>query len=211
MSLAGGMQLDAGNRLPVAASVAAMTWPAGVPLPFPNGTIKDSADPAFNGVVLASALTLRKGAVVPSETVVKLPGDATMVTLRPRRRERQPGPQLGACADAGRGLAVVVDTAGERRGYGGGGHARRADPQQARGHAAGRHALRADAGQGTGAWNGPAIRVGVGSRCRGIRVGRAGRACRGLWRRRRDRRPEQHWLGRTGRQGQGRHPRRVQG
>lgn len=80
--LAGGMQLDAGNRLPVAASVAAMTWPAGVPLPFPNGTIKDSADPAFNGVVLASALMLRKGAVVPSETVVKLPGGATMVALR---------------------------------------------------------------------------------------------------------------------------------
>ncbi|WP_052494637.1 filamentous haemagglutinin family protein [Cupriavidus basilensis] len=78
LTLASGMQLDAGNRLAGGASVAAMTWPAGVPLP-QTGTSVDTAP----GVYLANALVLRKGAVIPSETVVKLPDDAVMVSLRP--------------------------------------------------------------------------------------------------------------------------------
>jgi len=78
LTLASGMQLDAGNRLAGGASVAAMTWPAGVPLP-QTGTSVETAP----GVYLANALALRKGAVIPSETVVKLPDDAVMVSLRP--------------------------------------------------------------------------------------------------------------------------------
>lgn len=83
LTLTTGMQLDAGNRLPGAAHVAAMTWPAGVPLPFPDGAVVDM--PTYgpvNGVVLAGDLMLRKGAMIPAETVVKLPGDATTVLMR---------------------------------------------------------------------------------------------------------------------------------
>ncbi|WP_454735810.1 filamentous haemagglutinin family protein [Cupriavidus necator] len=84
LTLTSGMQLDAGNRLPGAARVAAMLWPAGVPLPFPDGAVSDSgAWNPVNGVVLAGDLPLRKGAMIPSETVVKLPGDALSVLLRP--------------------------------------------------------------------------------------------------------------------------------
>ncbi|MGO4328283.1 MULTISPECIES: filamentous haemagglutinin family protein [unclassified Cupriavidus] len=84
LTLASGMQLDAGNRVPTAARVAAMLWPANVPLPFPDGAIKDIGDTfaAVNGVQLAGALTLRKGAMIPSETVVKLPGDVESVQMR---------------------------------------------------------------------------------------------------------------------------------
>ncbi|MDN2700292.1 filamentous hemagglutinin family protein [Janthinobacterium sp. SUN073] len=80
VTLSSGMQLDAGSRLPVPMQVAAMTWPGGVPLPYPIGAVNDT--PA-NGVVLAGALTLRKGALVPSETWVRLPGGADSVALRP--------------------------------------------------------------------------------------------------------------------------------
>ena len=78
LTLASGMQLDAGNRLAGGASVAAMTWPAGVPLPQTDTRVE-----TVPGVYLAGALALRKGAVIPSETVVRLPGDALMVSLRP--------------------------------------------------------------------------------------------------------------------------------
>jgi filamentous hemagglutinin family protein len=92
VTLHGGMKLDAGNRLPGGARVAAMTWPAGVPLPFPMGVVNDTPSPDYNGdglpdqpangVILAGSLRLAKGAVVPAETVVKLPDDATFVNLR---------------------------------------------------------------------------------------------------------------------------------
>ncbi len=84
LTLSSGMQLDAGLRLPGAAQVAAMVWPANVALPFPEGRPWDVADGtnAVNGVVLASALALDKGSVLPAGTVVRLPGDVTMVSLR---------------------------------------------------------------------------------------------------------------------------------
>ena len=84
LTLSSGMQLDAGLRLPGAARVAAMVWPANVALPFPEGRPWDVADGtnAVNGVVLASALALDKGSVLPAGTVVRLPGDVTMVSLR---------------------------------------------------------------------------------------------------------------------------------
>jgi hypothetical protein len=107
VTLRGGMKLDAGNRLPGDARVAAMTWPAGVPLPFPVGTVNDTPSPDYNGdglpdvpvngVVLAGSLKLAKGAVVPAETVVRLPGDVAFVNLRP----------ADANGDQGRNLALA--------------------------------------------------------------------------------------------------------
>ncbi|MBW3500742.1 filamentous haemagglutinin family protein [Janthinobacterium sp. NKUCC08_JDC] len=84
LALSSGMQLDPGLRLPGAASVAAMLWPANVALPFPEGKPRDTGDSVnpVNGVVLAAALALDKGSVLPAGTLVKLPGDATMVALR---------------------------------------------------------------------------------------------------------------------------------
>lgn len=99
LTLAVGMQLGKGARLPGAAQVAAMVWPAGVPLPFPNGPMQavGSNWAAVNGVVLASPLTLDKGAVIPSETVVYLPGGAETVSLRP----------ADAAGNQGRNFAVA--------------------------------------------------------------------------------------------------------
>ncbi|WP_317204042.1 filamentous hemagglutinin family protein [Janthinobacterium sp.] len=84
MTLSKDMQLDAGNRLPGAANVAALRWPAGVALPFPNGEVRDMGDAwsVPNGPILASDLVLGKGALIPSETMVRLPGDAALVKLR---------------------------------------------------------------------------------------------------------------------------------
>ncbi|PJJ20383.1 filamentous hemagglutinin family protein [Janthinobacterium sp. 67] len=84
LALSSGMQLDPGLRLPGAASVAAMLWPANVALPFPEGKPRDTGDSVnpVNGVVLAAALALDKGSVLPAGTLVKLPGDATVVALR---------------------------------------------------------------------------------------------------------------------------------
>lgn len=107
VTLQSGMKLDAGNRLPGGARVAAMTWPAGVPLPFPVGAVNDTPSPDYNGdglpdqpangVILAGSLKLPKGAVVSAETVVKLPGDVDFVNLRP----------AGAGGDQGRNLALA--------------------------------------------------------------------------------------------------------
>ncbi|WP_448130967.1 filamentous haemagglutinin family protein [Stenotrophomonas rhizophila] len=74
VTLPQGARLSAGLRLPLAARIAAMTWPAGVALP---------ASPLGNLVTLAADLGLAKGAFIPSDTEVKLPGDATTVNLRP--------------------------------------------------------------------------------------------------------------------------------
>lgn len=74
VTLPQGARLSAGLRLPLAAQVAAMTWPAGVALP---------ASPRNNLVTLASDLGLAKGAFIPSDTEVMLPGGATTVNLRP--------------------------------------------------------------------------------------------------------------------------------
>ncbi|MDA7415001.1 filamentous hemagglutinin family protein [Xenophilus arseniciresistens] len=75
VTLPSGTRLDAGFRLPVAAHLAAMTWPAGVALPAP---------PVGNAVVLSTPLTLAKGALIPSDTHVVLPGGVDEVDLRPR-------------------------------------------------------------------------------------------------------------------------------
>ncbi|GJG96816.1 filamentous haemagglutinin family protein [Cupriavidus pauculus] len=96
VTLSSGMQLDAGNRLPAAAKVGPMVWPAGVPLPFPDGAIVDvgTASAPVNGVQLAGSLTLRKGAMVPAETVVRLPGDAESVQMRPADADGNQGRNL---------------------------------------------------------------------------------------------------------------------
>ncbi|KPU99884.1 hypothetical protein APR52_02575 [Variovorax paradoxus] len=69
VTLPAGTRLAAGFRLPAAVRMAAGIWPAGVPLPV--------------GMALSRPLALAKGAVVPSETQVKLPGGVEMINLRP--------------------------------------------------------------------------------------------------------------------------------
>jgi filamentous hemagglutinin family protein len=101
VTLDSGMRLDAGTRLPVGMSVAAMTWPGGVPLPYPVGGVRDTPSPDYdgdgvpdtpaNGVVLAGQLNLRKGALVPSETWVRLPDGADSVSLRPANADGNQG------------------------------------------------------------------------------------------------------------------------
>ncbi|MGT2493609.1 hypothetical protein ACU4GD_31770 [Cupriavidus basilensis] len=73
------MKLDAGTLLPNAVLLAAMTWPAGVPLPG-RATFNVNTDP--DGVLLAGALPLKVGALIPSDTNVKLPDNALSVPLR---------------------------------------------------------------------------------------------------------------------------------
>ena len=68
VTLPAGSLLDAGLRLPRAASLAAMTWPAGVKLPM--------------AVTLAEDVPLSVGALIPSMTDVKLADDATSAPLR---------------------------------------------------------------------------------------------------------------------------------
>ncbi|WP_197488242.1 filamentous hemagglutinin family protein [Bordetella ansorpii] len=68
VTLGSGAQLGAGFRLRSAASVQAFTWPKGIALP--------TALTARGQIVLA------RGAIIPSQTKVELPGDAP-VNLRP--------------------------------------------------------------------------------------------------------------------------------
>ncbi|WP_168735268.1 filamentous haemagglutinin family protein [Pseudothauera rhizosphaerae] len=75
-----GTRFDAGFRLPAAASLAAMTWPAGVPLP------KRATSQAVNnpdGVFLAGSLNLPMGAVIPGFTSIVLPAGTLATPLRP--------------------------------------------------------------------------------------------------------------------------------
>ncbi len=83
VTLPAGTQLGAGLRLPAEASFAATLWPKGVALPV--------------AMALSRPLALAKGAIVPSETDVLLPGGATMVDLRP----------ADAAGNQGRNLAVA--------------------------------------------------------------------------------------------------------
>ncbi|MCT9813140.1 filamentous hemagglutinin family protein [Acidovorax sp. Be4] len=69
LQLAAGQQLGAGFRLTARTQLAATFWPAGVALPM--------------NLTLSQPLALAKGAIVPSETDVVLPGGAVMVNLRP--------------------------------------------------------------------------------------------------------------------------------
>ncbi|GGB95598.1 hypothetical protein GCM10007205_01040 [Oxalicibacterium flavum] len=69
LTLDAGMQLGAGFRLMQQAQIAATSWPRGAALPVV--------------MTLSQPLTLAKGAIVPSETDVVLPGGAEMVDLRP--------------------------------------------------------------------------------------------------------------------------------
>ncbi|GLZ23986.1 hypothetical protein Pstu01_06560 [Stutzerimonas stutzeri] len=74
-TLPAGSRLDAGTVLPGQATLRAMTWPKGVALPAK--------------LVLAGNLALPRGALIPSETLVKLPDDAISIPLRPADGSRQ--------------------------------------------------------------------------------------------------------------------------
>jgi filamentous hemagglutinin family protein len=82
VTLPQGASFAAGFRLPANASIAAMTWPAGVALPAP---------PRGNAVVLSRDLALNKGALIPSDTDIKLPGGVESVDLRPRDADGNQG------------------------------------------------------------------------------------------------------------------------
>ncbi|MDN2718660.1 filamentous haemagglutinin family protein [Janthinobacterium sp. SUN120] len=146
LTLSSGMQLDAGLRLPGAAKVAAMVWPANVALPFPEGQPRDTGDSvnSINGVVLASALALDKGSVLPAGTLVKLPGDATMVALR---SEDGSGSQ-------GRNLALAPMLAQGSQAWSlrlvGGADTAAADTRALRPHAKDAHLMLADTHYGMG-------------------------------------------------------------
>ncbi|WP_313054933.1 filamentous haemagglutinin family protein, partial [Pseudomonas lopnurensis] len=66
---------DAGTVLPAQATLRAMTWPKGVALPAK--------------LALAGNLALPRGALIPSETLVRLPDDAISIPLRPADGSRQ--------------------------------------------------------------------------------------------------------------------------
>ncbi|PHV14960.1 hemagglutinin [Janthinobacterium sp. BJB303] len=147
LTLSSGMQLDAGLRLPGAAQVAAMVWPANVALPFPEGRPWDVADStnAVNGVVLASALALDKGSVLPAGTVVRLPGDVTMVSLR----------SADGSGSQGRNLALAPMLAQGSQAWSlrlvGGADTAAADTRALKPHAKDAHLMLADAHYGLGA------------------------------------------------------------
>ncbi|WP_058049628.1 filamentous haemagglutinin family protein [Janthinobacterium sp. Ant5-2-1] len=146
LTLSSGMQLDPGLRLPGAASVAAMLWPANVALPFPEGKPRDTGDSVnpINGVVLAAALALDKGSVLPAGTLVKLPDDATVVALR---AEDGAGSQ-------GRNLALAPMLAQGSQAWSlrlvGGADTAAADTRALRPHAKDAHLMLADTHYGMG-------------------------------------------------------------
>jgi len=74
-TLPAGSRLDAGTVLPAQATLRAMTWPKGVALPAK--------------LALAGNLALPRGALIPSETLVRLPDDAISIPLRPADGSRQ--------------------------------------------------------------------------------------------------------------------------
>lgn len=74
VTLAAGMQLDAGTVLRSAASIAALTWPKGVPLPV--------------DMISTAQLNLAAGSLIPAQTNVKLPG-GTAIDLRDASSGRQ--------------------------------------------------------------------------------------------------------------------------
>ena len=76
--LTAGMKLGAGSRLASDTAIAAMTWPAGVPLP----SAPRPPQLAVTTVKLAGTLALKAGSIIPSMTDVKL-GGAESIALRP--------------------------------------------------------------------------------------------------------------------------------
>jgi filamentous hemagglutinin family protein len=72
VTLPQGTRFDAGMRLPAGATLAAMVWPKGVVLPG-----------AGTRYVMNGNTALPVGALLPSATNIKLPGDAKSVELRP--------------------------------------------------------------------------------------------------------------------------------
>ncbi|MEV9619727.1 filamentous hemagglutinin family protein [Serratia marcescens] len=81
VTLEAGSRLGAGTLLAAPASVQAMTWPAGVPLP--------SVEASGNTLLLNGELPLARGALIPSQTDVVLSGDASSIELRPSDGTRQ--------------------------------------------------------------------------------------------------------------------------
>jgi len=73
-ALEAGMRLGAGTTLRAAVAVGALTWPKGVALP--------------TDMSLAAPLLLARGSLIPSNTLLELPGDQP-INLRPEQDGRQ--------------------------------------------------------------------------------------------------------------------------
>ncbi|QQB35150.1 filamentous hemagglutinin family protein [Achromobacter deleyi] len=81
LTLAANMKLAPGALLPVAIRTAALIWPAGVPLP---GSLDPATSALANMVTLSGAVTLPRGALIPSGSNVVLAAGVEYVDLRPR-------------------------------------------------------------------------------------------------------------------------------
>ena len=75
VTLVADTRLGAGTVLPANTRLKSMVWPKGVALP--------------DTLILASNLALQRGALIPSETLVRLPDDAISMPLRPANGDRQ--------------------------------------------------------------------------------------------------------------------------
>ncbi|WP_300719459.1 filamentous haemagglutinin family protein, partial [Pseudomonas sp.] len=84
-TLQAGTQLEAGTLLGQSASLRAMLWPKGVPLP----ALYQALDPGRNVVILDGNMTLARGALIPMGTDVKLVGNVDSIQLRPEVAGRQ--------------------------------------------------------------------------------------------------------------------------
>ncbi|MGJ7545359.1 filamentous haemagglutinin family protein [Variovorax sp. LT1R16] len=78
VTLPADTQLGAGTPLTVGAVLRPMVWPQGVPLPvaYADGIVR-------NSVLLGGVLELRRGALIPSATLVKLEEGVGYIDLRP--------------------------------------------------------------------------------------------------------------------------------
>lgn len=79
LALDAGMQLGAGMLLPVAAPLAALVWPQGVPLPHQPGVF----DVRQDTVTLDATVTLPLGARIPAGSTLDLGAGVDSVALRP--------------------------------------------------------------------------------------------------------------------------------
>ncbi len=84
-TLPAGTRLGAGMRLPTAASLSAMIWPKGVPLP----QVVNTDAGAIKSYVLNGDYALPQGAFIPASANIKLPAGVDSYDLRPSVNSRQ--------------------------------------------------------------------------------------------------------------------------
>ncbi|UZE50521.1 filamentous hemagglutinin family protein [Rhodopseudomonas sp. P2A-2r] len=88
VTLPADTRFDAGMRLPGTAQLAALVWPAGVPLPLQIGNPTGN-NTAIRLYVLNGDTTLPLGALLPAATNIKLSAGVESIDLRPSVNTRQ--------------------------------------------------------------------------------------------------------------------------